>query len=95
MYLADALSRAYPQYLAVQSPSQSEFCHSIEALDATQNLQISTKTLQRIRDVTLVDNTLQVLMRAILHGWPHNNHWCHRKHNHISTVMMSLPCKMA
>ena len=33
MYLADALSRAYPDQSAPQSSPQSEFCHTVKVLD--------------------------------------------------------------
>ena len=46
MHVVDTLSRAYPPNSAVQSVSQLEFCHSIEELDLTKNLQISTETLK-------------------------------------------------
>ena len=60
MYLADALSRAYPdQYTAPQS--QSEFCHAMEALDLAEHLPISSKRLNQIQEATNTDCTLQVL----------------------------------
>ena len=44
MYLADALSRAYPHNSKAQLLDQSEFCCSIEEIDLTRHLQISTET---------------------------------------------------
>ena len=70
MYLADALSRAYPHNSRAQSLDQSEFCHSIEEIDLTRHLQISTETLKRVRVATSADHNLQVLMTVILQGWP-------------------------
>ena len=37
MYLADALSRAYPKGLELHSMPLSEFCHSIEEIDLTKH----------------------------------------------------------
>jgi len=48
MYLADALSRAYPDQSVPQSSPQSEFCHTVEALDLTELLPISAMRFKQI-----------------------------------------------
>ena len=46
MYLADALSRAYPEHSIPSSVPQSEFCHAMEVLELAEHLPISTKRLK-------------------------------------------------
>ena len=70
MYIADALSRAYPKDLIVTSDSQSELCHQIEEMVLSQHLPFSVETLSQFRDETARDPSLQVLMRIVLMGWP-------------------------
>ena len=70
MYLADALSRAYPVHSEPQSTQQSEFCHAMEVMDLTEHLPISTKRLKQIQEATTKDSTLQVLQQQIVSGWP-------------------------
>ena len=73
MYLTDALSRAYPtQSVPVSSP-QSEFCHSVEVVDLTKHLPISSRHLKQIQEVTNKDSTQQILKQHILSGWPNDN----------------------
>ena len=69
MFLADAISRAYPtESVPVASP-QSEFCHSVEAVDLTKHLPISSR---RLKQATNKDSTLQTLKQHILLGWPND-----------------------
>ena len=70
MYLADALSRAYPDQSVPQSSPQSEFCHTVEALDLTEHLPISAKRLKQIQEASNKDDTLQTLKQQIISGWP-------------------------
>ena len=43
MYLADALSRAYPKNSTPLATPPSEFCHAMAALQLAEHLPISTK----------------------------------------------------
>ena len=70
MYLADALSRAYPKNSTPLVMPQSEFCHTIEELQLAEHLPISTKRLKQIQEATSADHSLQVLKEIILTGWP-------------------------
>ena len=70
MYLADALSRAYPDLPVPQSPLQSEFCHTMEMLDLAEHLPISPKRLKQIQEATGMDRALQALKEYIISGWP-------------------------
>lgn len=70
MYLADALSRAYPEHSIPLSVPQSEFCHAMEVLELAEYLPISTKRLQQIQEATSTDHSLLVLKEQILSGWP-------------------------
>ena len=70
MYLADALSRAYPDFPVPQSPLQSEFCHTMEMLDLAEHLPISPKRLNQIQEATGKDRALQALKEYIMTGWP-------------------------
>ena len=67
MYLADALSRAYPDLPVPQSPLQSEFCHTMEMLDLAEH---SPKRLKQIQEATSMDRALQALKEYIISGWP-------------------------
>ena len=65
MYLADALSRAYPtQSVPVSSP-QSEFCHSVEVVDLTKHLPISSRCLKQIQKATNKNSTLRGVGRGV------------------------------
>ena len=64
MFLADALSRAYPKNYC-----QLEICHAMEELENTY-LPISSTRLKQIQEVTSTDHSLQVLMEKVLTGWP-------------------------
>ena len=72
MYLADALSRAYPKGSEPHSTPPSEFCHTIEETDLTEHLAISRERLQLIRESTAKDPGLKVLMQVVQQGWPHS-----------------------
>ena len=72
MYLADALSRAYPEDSVSLSIPQPEFCHVLEQLELVEHLPISTKRLKQIQEATIADLNLQVLQETILTGWPSN-----------------------
>ena len=69
MYLADALSRAYPDHSAPQALPQSEFCHTVKVLDLTEHLPISSKRLKQIQEAINKDCTLQTLKQQIISGW--------------------------
>ena len=72
MYLADVLSRAYPtESISVSSP-QSELRHSVEVVDLTKHLPISSRRLKQIQEATNKDSTLQTLKQHILLGWPND-----------------------
>ena len=59
LYLADALSRAYPdQSTASTSHSQLEFCHAVEELNLTEYLPISATRLKQIQEATNAHHTL-------------------------------------
>ena len=49
MYLADALSRAYPAQSVPLSSPQSEFCHSMEVVDLTNTSQDVSNKYKRPR----------------------------------------------
>ena len=68
MYLVDALSRAYPAQSVPLSSPQSEFCHSVEVVDLTEHLPISSRRLKQIQEATNKDATLQILKHHILSG---------------------------
>ena len=70
MYLADALSRAYPKNSTPLLIPQIEFCHAIEQLQLAEHLPISTKRLKQIQEATSADHSLKVLMDLIITGWP-------------------------
>ena len=70
MYIADALSRAYPKGSEPKTEPQSEFCHQIEQLSLTEHLPITGDLLQQLRDETAKDSSLQNLMQVIYTGWP-------------------------
>jgi hypothetical protein len=64
MYLADTLSRAFPSNLE-EVNLQQEF----EQINMVNYLPISNDRLSQIRQETLRDETLQLLMDVILKGW--------------------------
>ena len=70
MYLADALSRAYPKNSTPLVTPPSEFCHAMAELQLAEHLPISTKRLKQIQEATSADHSLQVMMALILTGWP-------------------------
>jgi len=57
MYLADALSTAYPEHSIPLSVPQSEFCHAMEVLELAEYLPISTKRLKQIQEGISTDRT--------------------------------------
>ena len=68
MYLADALSRAYPEDLVPSSIPQPQFCHVVKQLELAEHLPILTKQLKQIQEATIADHNLQVLQETILTG---------------------------
>ena len=60
MYLADALSRAYPKNSTPLSMPQTEFCHEIEELQLAEHLPICTKRLKQIQEATNADHGRKV-----------------------------------
>ena len=69
MYIADALSRAYPKASNVTSDLQSELCHQIKEMVLSQYFPFSVETLSQFCDETARDPSLQVLMKIVLTGW--------------------------
>jgi len=65
IYFADALSRAYTTQSVPVSSSQSALCHSVEVVDLTKYLQISSRCLKKIQEATNKDSTLQMLEQYI------------------------------
>ena len=63
MFLADLLSRVY---LTKEEPEGEEF----ESVNMASYVPISDKRLEEIRQETQRDESLQVLMKVILQGWP-------------------------
>jgi len=71
MYIADALSRAYPKGSEPMTEPQSEFCHQIEEVSLSEHLPISTDLLQQLCDKTAQDASLRILMQVTdFTGWP-------------------------
>ena len=70
MYLADALSRAYPENSTPLKTLPSVFCHAMEELQLAEHLPISTKRLKQIQEPTSADHSLQAMMDLVLQGWP-------------------------
>ena len=70
MFLADALSRAYPKNSVPLTAPQSEFCHAMEELELAEHLPISSTCLKQIQEATSTDYSLQVLMEKVITGWP-------------------------
>ena len=70
MYLADTLSRAYPESSAPLSMPQSKFCYVFEQLELAEHLPISSKRLKQFQFCTSANRNLQVLLEAALTGWP-------------------------
>ena len=63
MFLADLLSRVY---LTKEEPEGEEF----ESVNMASYVPISDERLEEIRQETQRDESLQVLMKVILQGWP-------------------------
>ena len=70
MYLADALSRAYPESSAPLSMPQSKFCYVFEKLELAEHLPISSKRLKQFQFCPSANRNLQVLLETALTGWP-------------------------
>ena len=70
MYLADALSRAYPENSTPLKTPPSVFCHAMEELQLAEHLPISAKRLKQIQEATSADHSLQAMMDLVLQGWP-------------------------
>ena len=62
MYLADTLSRAVSR--------ATSSVHAFEEINSVSRLPIRDERLQRIREETETDETLQMLKRIIIQGWP-------------------------
>ena len=56
MFIADTLSRAYPEGSEPKTEPQSEFCHQIEELSLTEHLPITGDLLQQLCDETAKDS---------------------------------------
>ncbi len=65
LFLADTLSRAFPEYM------EGESLHNdLEQVSSITYLPISQERLHEIRSATQADDTMQVLKSVILQGWP-------------------------
>ncbi|XP_062601076.1 uncharacterized protein K02A2.6-like [Saccostrea cucullata] len=65
MYLADTLSRAY-----LNETGTTSFERDLEIVNKVQYLPMTVVRLSEIRKHSYQDESLQVLMDVILHGWP-------------------------
>ena len=65
MHLADTLSRAFPPNLEGEKPEE-EF----EQINMVKYLPITNDRLSQIREGTLQDETMHLLLEVILKGWP-------------------------
>lgn len=65
MYLADTLSRAY-----LNETGTTSFERDLEIVNMVQFLPMTDVRLSEIRKHSYEDESLQVLMDVILHGWP-------------------------
>ena len=65
MYLADALSRVFLPYDAIQKTAE-EF----KSVNMVGDIRVKPATLQDIRDHTVQGEVLQELMNVIKAGWP-------------------------
>jgi len=65
MFVADTLSRAY-----LPAANTGDFAHSLEEVDHTVSLSLSTERLQQIKHASRDDPVLQRLWETIQRGWP-------------------------
>ena len=65
MFVADTLSRAY-----LPTTGNNEFVHSLEEVDHTVLLSLSTDRLEQVRHTSKDDPVLQQLHETIQQGWP-------------------------
>ena len=66
MYLADALSRAYPKKGSTpQTEPQSEFRHQLEDVSLSEHLPILRELVEHLCDEMVKDTSLQILMQVI------------------------------
>ena len=66
MVMSDPLSRAYLD----EPPTQTEFCNELEEIVLVEDLPISEAQLKEFKEGTASDDILQILMSAVLEGWP-------------------------
>ena len=66
MYIADALSRAYPKGSEPVAQPQSEFYHQVEGMELTEHLPISQERQ------TTKDLSTQALMKVVQIRWPNH-----------------------
>lgn len=69
MYVADVLSRAYLDV--------NEGGNEFEAINMVSYLPIRNERLNKIREATRLDDTLQHLTNAIVNGWPEHKNSVH------------------
>ena len=65
MYLADALSRVYLPYDRSQT-----IAPEVESINMTQDACLKPSTIQKIKQHTAKDDSLQELIKVIKAGWP-------------------------
>ena len=78
MYLADTLSRAFPEAeTGDRSPKRSdhvvessEYCHRLEEVDLRDDLNLDEQYLARVRSETEGDQELQAVISLVKYGWP-------------------------
>ncbi|XP_062574516.1 uncharacterized protein K02A2.6-like [Saccostrea cucullata] len=74
MYFADTLSRAY---LIADSDSVEENIHDIHSINHRAYLAISEERYSQIKEATERDDSLQLLKKIILEGWPDSSKEVH------------------
>ena len=81
MYIADMLSRAYlqvdrtqcqrtPEYQIFQLKQEQQLFEEIANINQVDYMRLSEGTHQQIKQCTLADPTLQILMNTVTTGWP-------------------------
>eukprot|EP00118_Oscarella_pearsei_P021946 m.250166 g.250166 ORF g.250166 m.250166 type:complete len:454 (+) comp40312_c0_seq1:2745-4106(+) len=70
LYLADTLSRAFPEDSAEVDPRLSEICLQIEEIDLEEEVNLEPDVLKSIKDATLPDPESQALSELLQKGWP-------------------------
>ena len=71
MFIVDTLSRAY-----LREMLPSEEVKSLELVDHTENLRVSSSQLTRTEQESALDPVCADLRQVILEGWPGNIHEC-------------------